>query len=170
MNEIKSEELLKTYLDELQNYEILSLEEEMKIREEIINGNEDGYNKLVESHLRFVVGVAKKFQNNGLSLHELINIGNSGLVIASRKFDYENKRDIKFITYAVWWIRQSILYALNNHSRLIRIPTNINDENREIKKNNSDEQLKYEFQIMSIDETYNDSEKSIFSNLTETLE
>lgn len=165
MKEIKTDVLLKTYLDELQNYEVMPLSEEMEIRENIINGDESSYNRLVESHLRFVIGIAKGYQNNGIPLHELINIGNSGLVIASRKFDYENKRDIKFITYAVWWIRQSILYSLNNESRLIRIPTNVNDDNRNNKKNNIGSEIKYDFRIQSIDETYDDSENSIFNNL-----
>ena len=164
--QIEKDTLLKAYLDELKDYDVLPLEDELKIREDILAGDEEAYDKLINSHLRFVVNIAKKYQNNGLTLHELINIGNVGLVIASRKFDYENKKDIKFITYAVWWIRQSILFSLNNDSRLIRIPTNITDENRKIEKSGEKVEKKYNFTIHSIDETYDDSNHSIFANLS----
>ncbi len=88
------------------------------------NGNRDAYNELMNRNLRFVVSVAKKYQNQGMPLEELIAEGNAGLIVAFHKFD-NKKFDVKFITYAVWWIRQSIMKAIHDNAKIIRLPLNV---------------------------------------------
>ena len=111
---------LKLYFKDIYKYPILSLEEEQKLFEEANNGDNDALQKVIQSNLRFVITVAKQYQGQGISLVDLINEGNIGLCIAAKKFD--NTRGFKFISYAVWWIRQSILQAIYNTSRTIRYP------------------------------------------------
>ncbi|KKN03319.1 hypothetical protein LCGC14_1108840 [marine sediment metagenome] len=88
------------------------------------NGNRDAYNELMNRNLRFVVSVAKKYQNQGMPLEELIAEGNAGLIVAFHNFD-DKKFDVKFITYAVWWIRQSIMKAIHDNAKIIRLPLNV---------------------------------------------
>ena len=97
-------------------------EEEVKLSERIRNGDDAALEKLVVANLRFVVSVAKQYQNQGLTFPDLINEGNLGLVKAASKFD--ETRGFKFISYAVWWIRQSIIQAISNHTRIVRLPIN----------------------------------------------
>lgn len=111
---------LKLYFKDIYKYPILSLEEEQKLFKEANNGDNDALQKVIQSNLRFVITVAKQYQGQGISLVDLINEGNIGLCIAAKKFD--NTRGFKFISYAVWWIRQSILQAIYNTSRTIRYP------------------------------------------------
>lgn len=111
---------LKLYFKDIYKYPILSLEEEQKLFEEANNGDNNALQKVIQSNLRFVITVAKQYQGQGISLVDLINEGNIGLCIAAKKFD--NTRGFKFISYAVWWIRQSILQAIYNTSRTIRYP------------------------------------------------
>ncbi len=118
----KEEGSLDQYLREISKYPLLQREDEVSIAKEIHTGCEEALDKLVRSNLRFVVSVAKKYQNQGVSLSDLINEGNLGLIRAAHKFD--ETKGIKFISYAVWWIRQAILQALAEQSRIVRVPLN----------------------------------------------
>ena len=113
---------LDQYLREIARYPLISREDEAELARRIRAGDEEALDKLVRSNLRFVVSVAKKYQNQGVALADLINEGNLGLIRAGHKFD--ETKGIKFISYAVWWIRQSILQALAEQSRIVRVPLN----------------------------------------------
>ncbi|MCL2097592.1 MAG: RNA polymerase sigma factor RpoD/SigA [Bacteroidales bacterium] len=113
---------LDKYLQEIGREELISVEEEVELAQRIRRGDQEALEKLTRANLRFVVSVAKQYQNQGLSLPDLINEGNLGLIKAAEKFD--ETRGFKFISYAVWWIRQSILQALAEQSRIVRLPLN----------------------------------------------
>ena len=113
---------LDKYLQEIGREELISVEEEVELAQAIKKGDQAALEKLTRANLRFVVSVAKQYQNQGLSLPDLINEGNLGLIKAAQKFD--ETRGFKFISYAVWWIRQSILQALAEQSRIVRLPLN----------------------------------------------
>lgn len=113
---------LDQYLREISRYPLLKREDEVELAQNIKEGCPEALDKLVRSNLRFVVSVAKKYQNQGVSLADLINEGNLGLIRAAHKFD--ETKGIKFISYAVWWIRQAILQALAEQSRIVRVPLN----------------------------------------------
>ena len=113
---------LDKYLQEIGREELISVEEEVELAQRIKKGDQLALEKLTRANLRFVVSVAKQYQNQGLSLPDLINEGNLGLIKAAEKFD--ETRGFKFISYAVWWIRQSILQALAEQSRIVRLPLN----------------------------------------------
>jgi RNA polymerase primary sigma factor len=113
---------LDQYLKYISAYPLISREEEAELARRIRQDDQEALDKLVRSNLRFVVSVAKKYQNQGVSLSDLINEGNLGLIRAAHKFD--ETKGIKFISYAVWWIRQAILQALAEQSRIVRIPLN----------------------------------------------
>ncbi|MDD3404825.1 MAG: RNA polymerase sigma factor RpoD/SigA [Paludibacteraceae bacterium] len=113
---------LDKYLQEIGREELISVEEEVELAQRIRKGDRVALEKLTRANLRFVVSVAKQYQNQGLSLPDLINEGNLGLIKAAEKFD--ETRGFKFISYAVWWIRQSILQALAEQSRIVRLPLN----------------------------------------------
>ena len=113
---------LDQYLKEVSRHKLLTAQDEIELGRRAQKGDEDAVNVLVRSNLRFVISVAKKYQNRGVSLTDLIQEGNVGLVTAARKFDPE--QGVKFISYAVWWIRQAILSALANQGRAVRVPLN----------------------------------------------
>lgn len=113
---------LDKYLQEIGKEELLSIDEEVELAQRIRKGDRKALERLTKANLRFVVSVAKQYQNQGLSLSDLINEGNVGLIKAAEKFD--ETRGFKFISYAVWWIRQSILQAIAEQSRIVRLPLN----------------------------------------------
>src|SRR6056297_4118686 len=132
---------LDKYLQEIGKEEMITVEEEVELAQRIKKGDQAALEKLTKANLRFVVSVAKQYQNRGLSLPDLINEGNVGLIKAAERFD--ETRGFKFISYAVWWIRQSILQALAEHSRIVRLPLNrvgtiskITKEAESLEKNN----------------------------------
>ncbi|MFM2360097.1 MAG: hypothetical protein RLY16_2090 [Bacteroidota bacterium] len=113
---------LEKYLQEIGKVELINAEEEVRLAERIKQGDQKALEKLTKANLRFVVSVAKQYQNQGLSLPDLINEGNLGLIKAAHRFDHT--KGFKFISYAVWWIRQSILQSLAEQSRIVRLPLN----------------------------------------------
>jgi len=117
-----SNRALSKYLEEIGKFEPLSPDKEIELAQRLRAGDRDALRELTESNLRFVVSVAKDYQGQGLPLTDLINEGNLGLIKAAERFD--ETRGFKFISYAVWWIRQSILQALAEHSRIVRLPLN----------------------------------------------
>lgn len=123
---------LDRYLQDISKEELITADEEVQIAQKVKQGDQKALEKLVKANLRFVVSAAKQYQNKGLSLPDLINEGNVGLIKAARRFDVT--RGFKFISYAVWWIRQSILQALAEHSRIIRLPLNQVGSLNKIKK------------------------------------
>lgn len=128
----RNEDSFHRYLKELERTELITAEEEMALAKKIRAGDEAALNRLVKANLRFVVSCAKKYQNLGLSLSDLVSEGNLGLIKAARLFD--ETKGFKFISFAVWWIRQSIMSALGRDTRMIRLPMNIVQATSHIRK------------------------------------
>jgi RNA polymerase primary sigma factor len=118
----RTEGSINRYFQEVSKISLITPEEEVELTSRIRRGDEEALNMLVMANLRFVISVAKRYQNQGLSFPDLINEGNIGLVIAAHKFD--ETRGFKFISYAVWWIRQTIMQAIGNQNRIVRLPVN----------------------------------------------
>jgi len=133
---------LDKYLQDIGKEELITAEEEVLLAQRIRQGDQQALDKLCKANLRFVVSVAKQYQNQGLSLPDLINEGNLGLIKAAQRFD--ETRGFKFISYAVWWIRQSILQALAEQSRIVRLPLNQVGSLNKIKKESSRLEQKFE--------------------------
>ena len=132
---------LDKYLTEIAKVDLITAEQEAELAKRIRNGDQIALEKLVKANLRFVVSVAKQYQNNGMSLGDLINEGNVGLIKAASRFD--ETRGFKFISYAVWWIRQSIMQALAEQSRIVRLPLNRVGSLNKISKAFSELEQKY---------------------------
>ena len=133
---------LDKYLQEIGKVDLITAEAEVELAKRIREGDEVALEKLTKANLRFVVSVAKQYQNNGLTLGDLINEGNLGLIKAAKRFD--EKRGFKFISYAVWWIRQSIMQALAEQSRIVRLPVNRVGSLSKISKTFSDLEQKFQ--------------------------
>jgi RNA polymerase primary sigma factor len=121
------------YLHDVRKHSTLTREQEIKLIEKIKNGCDKSKDLLIISNLRFVISMAKQYQNQGLALCDLISEGNYGLIKAAQRFDYEQK-NIRFLSYAVWWVKQSILQSLHENSRTIRLPVNIINEMNKLRK------------------------------------
>ena len=119
---LRTDESISLYFQEVDKYPLISAEEEVELTIRIKNGDSDALGQLVVANLRFVISVAKQFINQGLSFPDLINEGNMGLIKAASRFD--ETRGFKFISYAVWWIRQSIIQAISEQTRIVRLPLN----------------------------------------------
>ena len=128
----RNDDTINRYFNEINKYQLISAEEEVELSVRIRNGDNEAMKKLVQANLRFVISVAKQYQNQGLSFSDLINEGNVGLVKAAQKFD--ETRGFKFISYAVWWIRQSIIQAISEQTRVVRLPLNRLSSINKIKK------------------------------------
>jgi RNA polymerase primary sigma factor len=133
---------LDKYLQEIGKVDLITSDEEVILAQRIREGDQIALEKLTKANLRFVVSVAKQYQNNGLTLGDLINEGNVGLIKAAKRFD--EKRGFKFISYAVWWIRQSIMQALAEQSRIVRLPLNRVGSLNKISKSFSDLEQKFQ--------------------------
>ena len=133
---------LDKYLQEIGKVELITADEEVALAQKIKQGDQHALEKLTKANLRFVVSVSKQYQNQGLSLPDLINEGNLGLIKAAQRFD--ETRGFKFISYAVWWIRQSILQALAEQSRIVRLPLNKIGSINKINKAYASLEQKYE--------------------------
>ncbi|MFC2113018.1 RNA polymerase sigma factor RpoD/SigA [Bacteroidota bacterium] len=138
----REESSLNSYLQEIGNIRLISVEEEVELARRIHTGDKDARDSLVKANLRFVVSVSKQYQNKGMGLQDLINEGNFGLIKAAEKFD--ETRGFKFISYAVWWIRQSILKALSEQGRIVRLPVNRTAQISKLLKTVSALEQKYE--------------------------
>ncbi|HMS29647.1 MAG TPA: RNA polymerase sigma factor RpoD/SigA [Saprospiraceae bacterium] len=138
----RESDVLEKYLSDISRIDTLTADEEVVLAKLIRQGDKAALDKMVRSNLRFVVSVAKQYQNNGLTLNDLINEGNVGLLKAANRFD--ETKGFKFITYAVWWIRQSILQAIIENSRMIRLPYNKYHLNNKINEEYQDFIQKYE--------------------------
>lgn len=133
---------LERYLQEVSKEAMVTAEEEVELAKRIKQGDEEALKRLVNANLRFVISTAKQYQHHGLKLEDLINEGNLGLIEAAKRFD--ETKGFKFISYAVWWIRQSILKAIGEQSRLVRIPSNRINDIRKIAETASELSQEYE--------------------------
>lgn len=127
-----SEESISKYLKDVRKLDMITADEEVVLARKIKEGDSKATEKLIQSNLRFVISVAKEYQNQGLPLADLIAEGNVGLIKAAQKFDPE--RGFRFISYAVWWVKQSIIQSLNDHSRTVRLPVNVTNNISKLKK------------------------------------
>lgn len=156
---------LDKYLQEIGKIDLISAETEVELAKRIREGDQVALEKLTKANLRFVVSVAKQYQNNGLTLGDLINEGNLGLIKAAKRFD--EKRGFKFISYAVWWIRQSIMQALAEQSRIVRLPLNRVGSLNRISKTFSDLEQKFQREPSTeeIAETIGITTEEVLANL-----
>jgi RNA polymerase primary sigma factor len=127
-----SEDSISKYLKDVRKIDMISAEEEAELAKLVADGDAVATEKLVKSNLRFVISVAKDYQNQGLPLSDLINEGNYGLIKAAHKFD--PTRGFRFISYAVWWVKQAIIQSLNDHARTVRLPVNVTNNVSKLKK------------------------------------
>lgn len=160
----RDENSVNLYFLEVNKYPMVSIEEEIELSMRIREGDDAALKRLVEANLRFVISVAKQYQNQGLSFADLINEGNVGLITAASKFD--ETRGFKFISYAVWWIRQSIMQAISDQTRIVRLPANRIMAIKKITKASTtlEQQVEREPTELEIAEFLETSEKEISDN------
>ncbi len=141
------------YLKDVRKSDVISQEKEIELAKRIQNGDESAIKELVSANLRFVIKIAKQYQNKGLPLSDLISEGNYGLVVAAKRFDH--KKGFKFISYAVWWIRQQIMQSLTENARMVRLPANVITKEaknkKEESKRNQDDNFETNFLIGDMD-------------------
>jgi RNA polymerase primary sigma factor len=137
-----TDDTVSKYFKEVKKSEILTPIQEITLAKRIKKGDATAVTKLVEANLKFVISIAKEYQNQGLPLSDLINEGNYGLIKAAHRFDH--KRGFKFISYAVWWIKQSIIQSLNDNARVVRLPANVISKISKLNKEFSKSELDYE--------------------------
>lgn len=156
---------LDKYLQEISKVDLITIEVEVELAQRIRQGDQMALEKLAKANLRFVVSVAKQYQNHGLTLNDLINEGNLGLIKAAQRFD--ETRGFKFISYAVWWIRQSIMQALAEQSRIVRLPLNRVGSLNKISKTFSDLEQQYQREPTALElaEKLNVPEQEIMDNM-----
>ena len=159
---IDRNETISKYFKEVRDSELLTVEKEIEITNRIREGDPKAVNELVTANLKFVISIAKEYQGLGLALSDLISEGNYGLIKSAVKFD--STKGFKFITYAVYWIRQSIMQSLNDNSRIIRLPTNVIHKLSKLSKRSST----YEDIMSGVD--YNDEHYPVCVSLNETLD
>lgn len=161
----RNSDSIEKYLADIAKIELLSAEEEINLARKIKTGDQAAMDKLVKTNLRFVVSVAKKYQNRGLALADLINEGNLGLIKAAGRFD--DTKGFKFISFAVWWIRQNIMQAISEHNRVVRLPANQVAGIMRIKKCSSEleQQLEREPTLAELSELVEMSEEKINDHL-----
>jgi RNA polymerase primary sigma factor len=154
-----SEDSISKYLKDVRKIDMISAEEEAELAKKVAEGDPKAIEKLVNSNLRFVISVAKDYQNQGLPLSDLISEGNFGLIKAAQKFD--PTRGFRFISYAVWWVKQSIIQSLNDNARTVRLPVNVTNQISKIKK----EMAKFEQENGRV-ATDNDMDLTVLSHPT----
>ena len=164
----KNDMSLDYYLKDINKYKLLTPEKEAELFVKFKNGDELAGKKIVQSNTRFVVSVAKQFQTAGVPLPDLISAGNIGLVTALRRFD--DTLGYKFISFAVWWIRQSILQEIANNARMIRIPINVlNDNNRNYKKTGEQISSVMDVHVVSLDSKFSDTEFTLMDTIKSNM-
>lgn len=157
------------YFSDICRFEMIAPEDEIHLTRRISQGDQDALKELITSNLRFVISVAKKYQHQGLSLADLINEGNLGLIEAARRFD--ETRGFKFITYAVWWIRQSIIRAISEHARIVRLPANRLQSLNKINTKISKLQQEYMREPLSAEVAaeLNNRDKEVYENMDKSV-
>jgi RNA polymerase primary sigma factor len=173
-----SDEILKYYFKDVRRHKRISNDDEIGLFKKIKKGDTNALNKIIESNLRFVITIAKEYQNNGLSLPDLISEGNLGLLKAIER--YEPEKGVKFISYAVWWIKQAILQSINENSRIIRLPVNIstlisktrkqiekfeNNNHRDVTDNDMDLSVLKNSRVVSMNDVINEDGDELVSLL-----
>ena len=170
----RNSDSIGSYFSDISKIPLISAQEEYELFENILKGDQLAFNKVINSNLRFVISVAKQYQNQGVGLEDLISEGNIGLIKAAQKFD--NKKGFKFISYAVWWIRQSIMQSIAENSRTIRLPNNHINAMNKIYKTSAllEQELEREPTIEELDNVLKDldikvRENYILSNSNKTI-
>jgi RNA polymerase primary sigma factor len=144
------EDSISNYLKEVRKSGIINSEREVELSKRIQDGDNSALDELIKSNLRFVISIAKEYQNQGLPLADLISEGNLGLIIAAKRFDYT--KGFRFISYAVWWIKQAIIQSLNENSRMVRLPANVINKLSKIKREIEEFEKKFERRPLDGDE------------------
>lgn len=138
----QQEDSISTYLKDVRKSDVIDSNKEVELAKRIQEGDQKALDELVKSNLRFVISIAKEYQNQGLPLADLISEGNLGLITAAKRFDHT--KGFRFISYAVWWVKQSIIQSLNENSRMVRLPANVINKLSKLKREMDDFEKKFE--------------------------